>query len=258
MAPINLPDGSEVSEVILPDGATASEVIAPDGSTVFRGIPDSVFIQNLVAWYRMEGNANDETVNQPNSADTTDFGGTVNGGSFVSSAVTDVLTETTGQAYESTGNEYIQYPYTTPPAFNTITAWVLIIDKSDDFQIFSNFNSTGSDFTFLFTDGSNGIFCAIDNGGSVGFPNPDTGEWYHVAVTITTSDLELFIDGLSVNSDTHSLGSIDNGRQYRTAKPPAVGFDGNGRVDDLRLYDRVLSQPEIKSIYDDSKPPSKP
>jgi len=42
MAPINLPDGTEVSEVILPDGATASEVVAPDGSTVFSAIPDGV------------------------------------------------------------------------------------------------------------------------------------------------------------------------------------------------------------------------
>jgi len=42
MAPINLPDGTEVSEVILPDGSTASEVIAPDGRTVFgNAIPDS-------------------------------------------------------------------------------------------------------------------------------------------------------------------------------------------------------------------------
>jgi len=40
--PINLPDGSEVSEVILPDGAAASEVIAPDGRTVFSAIPDWV------------------------------------------------------------------------------------------------------------------------------------------------------------------------------------------------------------------------
>jgi len=36
--PINLPDGTEVSEVILPDGSTASEVIAPDGRTVFGAI----------------------------------------------------------------------------------------------------------------------------------------------------------------------------------------------------------------------------
>jgi len=42
MAPINLPDGSQVSEIVLPDGSTASEVLAPDGSTVFSGIPDGV------------------------------------------------------------------------------------------------------------------------------------------------------------------------------------------------------------------------
>jgi len=47
MAPINLPDGTEVSEVILPDGSTASEVIAPDGSAVFSAIPDSV-VNNTV------------------------------------------------------------------------------------------------------------------------------------------------------------------------------------------------------------------
>jgi len=40
--PTNLPDGTEVSEIVLPDGASASEVIAPDGSTVFSAIPDSV------------------------------------------------------------------------------------------------------------------------------------------------------------------------------------------------------------------------
>jgi len=45
MAPINLPDGSEVSEVILPDGSTASEVIAPDGSTVVSPIPGSLVTQ---------------------------------------------------------------------------------------------------------------------------------------------------------------------------------------------------------------------
>jgi len=45
MAPINLPDGSQVSEIVLPDGSTASEVLAPDGSTVFSAIPDSAVFQ---------------------------------------------------------------------------------------------------------------------------------------------------------------------------------------------------------------------
>jgi len=47
MAPINLPDGTEVSEVILPDGAAASEVLAPDGSTVFAAIPDATVLDDF-------------------------------------------------------------------------------------------------------------------------------------------------------------------------------------------------------------------
>jgi hypothetical protein len=42
MAPINTPNGNEVSEIILPNGNTASEVIAPDGTQVFGATPDSV------------------------------------------------------------------------------------------------------------------------------------------------------------------------------------------------------------------------
>jgi len=48
MAPINLPDGTEVSEIVLPDGSTASEVLAPDGSTVFgNAIPDKSLLHEL-------------------------------------------------------------------------------------------------------------------------------------------------------------------------------------------------------------------
>jgi len=63
MAPINLPDGSQVSEIVLPDGSTASEVLAPDGSTVFSAIPDSGDLQARFA-------AKDESFNDGESVTT--------------------------------------------------------------------------------------------------------------------------------------------------------------------------------------------
>jgi len=248
-------DGTDITGATI-DGTDVTEITV-DGQTVFSAA-GVVGLSNLVAWYRMEGNANDETVNQPTSADTTDYGGTQNGGSFVSSDVTDVITGTTGQAYEFTGNQDIIYPYSDPPAFSTICAWVYIIDKSDDFAIFTNFDSTGSDVSIIFSDSSNNISLGIDNGGFVEFSNPSTGEWYHVVVTITNSNLEMFIDGTSEDTDIHSLGSIDNGQNYQTGETPSGSFDGNGRVDDIRLYNTVLNQPQIQSIYDSTKPSSKP
>jgi len=69
MAPINLPDGTEVSEIVLPDGSTASEVIAPDGSTVFGGIPDSVVAQ--VDATQLSGFSDGDTVtNRPDQTGT--------------------------------------------------------------------------------------------------------------------------------------------------------------------------------------------
>jgi len=56
MAPINLPGGSQVSEIVLPDGSTASEVLAPDGSTVFgNAIPDSENLQARYDWREASG-----------------------------------------------------------------------------------------------------------------------------------------------------------------------------------------------------------
>ena len=43
MAPINLPNGNQVSEIVLPDGTSASEVIGPDGNVLFEPpAPNSV------------------------------------------------------------------------------------------------------------------------------------------------------------------------------------------------------------------------
>jgi len=69
MAPINLPDGSQVSEIVLPDGSTASEVLAPDGSTVFgNAIPDSGLLHN---WDVQSQSSADPLVDQESNNDLT-------------------------------------------------------------------------------------------------------------------------------------------------------------------------------------------
>jgi len=75
--PINLPDGTEVSEVILPDGSTASEVIAPDGSTVFGAIPDS-------AIHRWRVNDDSDTTTAIDDIGSLDA--TINGASYTTTA----------------------------------------------------------------------------------------------------------------------------------------------------------------------------
>jgi len=115
MAPINLPDGSAVAEVILPDGAAASEVIAPDGNTVFSAIPDSAVSQYLPANY---DNTNNEWPDE------------IGGIGTLSGSVTSVNSsgrngETTltidGDKLQQTASANISTPFTTIVAVNTST-----------------------------------------------------------------------------------------------------------------------------------------
>jgi len=253
MPPVEI-DGNPITGATI-DGQDVQEITV-DGQTVFSAAPDVVRLSNLVAWYRMEGNANDETVNQPDSADTTDYGGTVNGGSFVSSDVTDVITGTTGDAYEFTGNEFIEYPFTNPPTIQTVCAWVYIIDKSDDFGIFTNAQSSNpDDVFFMYTPSGDQFRAFFDNGGFTGSSlTINTGQWYHYAATVSSSNIQLFINGSIEDTDTHTLGDIDNGSNYQTGDTAGGFFDGNGRIDDLRLYNTVLTQSEIQDIIVATEP----
>ena len=97
MAPINLPDGSQVSEIVLPDGSTASEVLAPDGSTVFGVIPDS---QNLQARWPIDDNEATVTDIKGNND------GTNNGGTWQTESTLDQ-----NYVLELLTDDYIGAPY---------------------------------------------------------------------------------------------------------------------------------------------------
>jgi hypothetical protein len=80
---------------------------------------------------------------------------------------------------------------------------------------------------------------------------PSTGQWYHVAVTGDGSAGVLYLNAVAIDSATYSwsgtsLDPILIGA--RTFNGDAVTFL-NGRVSDLRYYDRGLAEEEIEAIY---------
>jgi hypothetical protein len=87
------------------------------------------------------------------------------------------------------------------------------------------------------------------------------GTWHHVAVVLPQkstpliNDLELYIDGNRITDITTSAGtsSLDTGSD-NTVKIGTYVYDGagldyfDGMIDDVRIYDRALSQQEIADI----------
>jgi len=88
----------------------------------------------------------------------------------------------------------------------------------------------------------------IDTGTSVA-----DGKWHHVVLVQRASDdRELFIDGSSVATDTTSIStfSVTDGWIGGEA---SYGQYFNGKIDDVRIYDRALTESEIKAHYEATK-----
>jgi len=78
--------------------------------------------------------------------------------------------------------------------------------------------------------------------------------WHQVVITWNSSKIELFIDGNSVGRTTDpkvppsQLGASSKNYLGRSSDDRDEAFFGE--VDDLRIYDRVLSAADVKSLYE--------
>jgi len=111
----------------------------------------------------------------------------------------------------------------------------------------------GRMFTFGFIRGRIGI---TPNGGYY-YMNPQAhnDQWHHVAVVVREAespnlhdDVTLYLDGAA--AEVHDIGlldlwPIDTGNELNVR----IGRRFQGSLDDLRIYDRVLTESEIDTLF---------
>lgn len=80
--------------------------------------------------------------------------------------------------------------------------------------------------------------------------NTPLNSWYHIVFTVNkkTSTAELFIDGVSKGKKNIPDGLGSFGGTYQLRINWVQGWLLNGALNDLRIYDHVLSQAEINEI----------
>ena len=92
------------------------------------------------------------------------------------------------------------------------------------------------------------------NGPSIGgrfFPlvsfNPTVGQWYHLAVTRRGNTYIIYVNGVLAGSATDN-GIIPNPNSALTiGQAESLGFM-NGRLDEITIYNRALSQAELQVV----------
>ncbi|MCH7557098.1 MAG: LamG domain-containing protein, partial [Planctomycetes bacterium] len=93
------------------------------------------------------------------------------------------------------------------------------------------------------------------------------GGWHHVAATITenatnsSSDVRIYVDGqddTQESTDPDAFNIVADWDVTIGYRPSQSDRFFNGQIDDVRIYDRVLSQEEIAWLAGRTEPFDKP
>jgi RHS repeat-associated protein len=118
-------------------------------------------------------------------------------------------------------------------------------------------SSNGIDKWYVGMGGGNLFFFTSAATGAFRYPiitpfSPIGGQWYHLAVTRQGNSFAIYVNGTPVAS-TQSISSIpDTGAPLTIGQTGGSGFL-HGRLDEMRLYNRALSQQELTVIYNESE-----
>ena len=162
----------------------------------------------------------------------------------------------TGKALKfENDDEYVEitkYKGVTGTRVRTVAAWIKT--KSTEGEIISwGTDDFGKMFTFCFIRGRIGI---KPNGGYYYMNDPtDDDKWHHVAVVVKEAELPNLHDDVVLYKDgtiaeIHDIGlldlwPIDTGSDLDVR----IGLGFKGLIDDVRIYDRVLSDEEVMALF---------
>lgn len=232
-----------------------------------------VSVENLIAQWKFDGNTDDASGNGHNG---TLMSGIIGPGSApVDGNTKPVLVadrfDRPNSAYDFENGAYVEVPYTVElnPKEFTISLWVKRHGTNPDNYMFSlntyngfKFQLQGSDFLFLTIHADNGYHDVDSAPGVV----PDE-TWTFISVSYTNGEMKFYIDDKLVKTEAVAGTPVT----LETPVDLAIGqqlpkgiinlsdtsspfyYYGQaffiGSMDDIRFYNRALSDAEVLSIY---------
>lgn len=228
------------------DGLLYANFISQQG-----GIPTD----SLVAYYPFNGNANDESGNGNN--------GTVNG-----ATLTTDRDGNSNNAYSFDGiNDEItigsvsSFPFIQNTGIFTISYWMQFVDYTSTPQYMMGSTSTAAEKGFY-----NGVendklltYNITRGGGSVIYSKTaiqviTDNDWHHVVVTGNGTNITYYIDNSSY-AGSNSMGTFSTGNSTRVTSLGRITnfalYFFEGKLDDIRIYNRTLTTDEITALYNE-------
>lgn len=222
------------------------------------GQAQNFMTNGLVAYYPFNGNANDES-------------GNGNTGIVTGAKLGQDRFGKGNSAYQFDGSSYIRVPNSSslsaPSNSVTISVWMRqtgwyitganghspVLAKVYASFDFMAANQYDLEFRRVASGGALFLHPAINPDFAVQLPNFDNtflDHWVHVVETVTSLKTSLFINGILVSTQLPTATIIPNSADLfigHTLYGYAQYFLGD--IDDVRIYNRALSDQEVKALY---------
>lgn len=193
--------------------------------------------QGVIAYYKFDGNANDETGNH-------------NGSMIVPSFINDSERGEVVNFSGGLGNSILVGAGWLPTGNMAISVWVyakswggenngrIIVSKNGQrFYLDGNGNTR---LTFSANDGANKAYSN---------ENMALNQWKHIVVNRIGTETYFYIDGVKSQGNSISAGAPLAGTNVLIGSSPSYDKNFEGYMDDLIVFDRYLSESEIQSLF---------
>jgi len=109
-------------------------------------------------------------------------------------------------------------------------------------------SGTTKAFNYTITDGNNNFLQETFANGSL------DGNWHHLALTWDGATGTAYIDAQIARTDAQTIGSLTNNQDLLIATVTPKNRFTSGTLDEIRVYNRALTETEIRNIYLSNQP----
>ena len=213
----------------------------------------------LIRYYPFDGNANDATGNS--------FNGTVVGASLTSDRFGN---PNSAYQFDGNGNYIVAAADNLPTVTRTVAFWFepTAISGSTPYPVPFSYGGGGCGTSFAIAIygepyNSYGVAQHCSGGFLAGFGLSPENNWHHLAVTTNNQGVAIYLDGSLLDSTNQfimnvtgvtgtqlSIGVMVSPSGFAPYTDSNVGYY-QGLMDDIRIYDTVLSGQEIAALAAD-------
>ena len=136
----------------------------------------------------------------------------------------------------------------------SVSAWVYANSLTETNWYGSRYDSANLVTIGIDASGKIKVFNKVSNTWS-GFTTTSAhitaNTWHHVVVNFTSSDTKIYVDGSDISDDhnNHTTSVIYGDSYIGATNTTSVGSYWNGKIDQVRIFDKALSSSEVTTLY---------